>query len=213
MRHSTRFFLNQSVDSKIIEQALNYARFAACSKNIQPWQIAVVSGNTKEKLSTSLLHAVESAEMSESIAWADLAKPAQKYWQRAKDCGYSLFQHKKIIRDDLKARKEHFLENYYFFHAPVEIIFYMHHSMQARQLIDMGIFLERMMASLHENGLASCPQASIASYPDVIRDILNITADFDILFGLAVGYEDSHSHVNSFRTEKLQIDEFTTWHN
>ncbi|MFV1997808.1 MAG: nitroreductase family protein, partial [Acidiferrobacterales bacterium] len=37
--------------------------------------------------------------------------------------------------------------------------------------VDMGIFVQSVMLAALDRGLGSCAQASIADYPDVVRDV------------------------------------------
>lgn len=53
-RASTRAFLDKPVDRALIETLLDAARWAPSGVNTQPWQVAVVTGQPKEKLSQAL---------------------------------------------------------------------------------------------------------------------------------------------------------------
>lgn len=210
MRHCVRAFRKEVVSEELLVQILDYARYAACSKNMQPWKVYVVSGQALESLAVDMVAALNTAK-PQTPARADAEKPSQEYWNRARQCGFALFQHKGIQRDDKEKRQAHYAENYSFFHAPVELFFGMNKDLPQRQLIDMGIFLERVMAKAADLGLGTCPQASVADFPMVLKKHLNFADDIEILFGLALGYEDEDAAVNSFRTEKLSVDDFTTW--
>ena len=213
MRYSVRAFTPNPVEPDKLLRALDYARYAASSKNMQPWQIAICQGDTLKKLSTQLIDAVYNGlqpvkEMGESGT-----RIPDLYMQRARECGFSLFQHKSIARDDTKARLDHWAENYRFFGASTVIFFYYDTKLPAHCLIDMGIFLERLMQGLANEGLSSCPQASLVSFPDIIKENLAMETHLDPIFGLSIGYEDKKNHVNDFRTSKLEIADFTTWFN
>ena len=210
MRYCVRAYEDKSVDKDLITEIFDYARFAACSKNMQPWKVFAVSGDPLKKLALDMVDALNSGvELKPSRP--DSAKPPEEYWDRARQCGFSLFQLKGIARDDKEKRQAHYAENYSFFNAPVELFFGLDKSLPERQLIDMGIFLERVMCKAAELGLGSCPQASVADYPEVLKKHLQYSDDIEILFGLSLGYEKKEALVNSFRTEKLSVDEFTTW--
>ena len=49
-RKSTRAYLPKPVERELIEQILEAARHAPSGVNSQPWQVAVVTGDTKLKL-------------------------------------------------------------------------------------------------------------------------------------------------------------------
>jgi len=212
MRHSTRAFTDRPVSKEQIETAIDYARYAASSKNMQPWQIAICQGSILQTLSKELIEAVYSGQKPAAELGESKEKPIPDlYMDRARQCGYSLFQHKGIERHDKVARMEHWCENYRFFGASTVIFFYYDLSLPQHCLIDMGIFLERLMHSLEQQGLASCPQASLSSFPDIVNKHIKMPQELSPLFGLSLGYEDKDVHVNQFRTEKLAPKEITNW--
>ena len=53
-RHSKRAFLNKEVDKQTLQTVLEWAQHAASSKNTQPWEVIVVMGETRHKLSDIL---------------------------------------------------------------------------------------------------------------------------------------------------------------
>jgi len=63
-----------------------------------------------------------------------------------------------------------------------------------------------------EDGLATCPQASLAEYPDRIRAIPGLPDDLQMVCGMAPGHEDTEHLVNNNRTGRLPVDEFTRCH-
>lgn len=212
MRYCVRAFEDRVVSQETLKEILDYARFAACSKNMQPWKVYAVSGEPLKSLAADMVAALKNGD-EHAPPRPDSEKPPEEHWDRARTCGFSLFQLKGIARDDKEKRLAHYAENYSFFQAPVELFFGMDKSLPERQLIDMGIFLERVMNKASELGLGSCPQASVADFPNVLKKHLNHPDDIEILFGLSMGYEDQNALVNTFRTEKLSVDEFTTWIN
>jgi nitroreductase len=210
MRYCVRVFEETGPTEETIREILDYARYAACSKNMQPWKVFVLQGESLKELAVDMVGALTEKKAHEPSR-PDVSKPPSEYWARARKCGFSLFKLKGIERDDYQKRQEHYADNYRFFNAPVEIFFAMHQDMPERQLIDMGIFLERVMSKAQDLGLASCPQASVADFPEILQKHLPLEEGCQVLFGLALGYEKKTALVNEFRTEKLSIDEFTTW--
>ena len=53
-RKSTRAFLNKPVEDEKIQTVLEVARYSPSGTNMQPWQVAVVSGETKMTLQTKI---------------------------------------------------------------------------------------------------------------------------------------------------------------
>jgi nitroreductase len=61
-------------------------------------------------------------------------------------------------------------------------------------------------------GLATCPQASIAEYPQVVRNILGIEEQFILICGMALGYADPQHPVNQYRLSREPQEIYTTWY-
>jgi len=91
------------------------------------------------------------------------------------------------------------------------LLFFMDKRMQSGSFMDYGMFVQSIMLAAVEQGLATCPQASIADYPEIIKDILGYSDDNILLLGMALGYEDTNAKVNSYRTSREDIDSFTTF--
>jgi len=81
--------------------------------------------------------------------------------------------------------------------------------MQTLSYLDYGMFLQSVLLSVMAEGLATCPQAALAEYPDIIRQTLNYPNSKQVLCGIALGYEDSQDPVNQYRTERENTSQFT----
>ena len=58
-RHSCRAFTKQAVSKTQIDNILTVARQAPSGANTQPWQVAVITGQTKHTLQTAIEQAFE----------------------------------------------------------------------------------------------------------------------------------------------------------
>jgi len=65
-----------------------------------------------------------------------------------------------------------------------------------------------MLAAMAE-GLATCPQAALGEFPEIVKSELDYAADSILLGGMALGYEDTEALVNSYRTPRLSVESFT----
>jgi nitroreductase len=83
--------------------------------------------------------------------------------------------------------------------------------MQTGSYIDYGMFLQSVMLAAVDQGLATCPQASIADYPEIIKAELAYPEETVLLCGMALGYEDKDALVNSYRTSREDVDSFTRY--
>ena len=73
------------------------------------------------------------------------------------------------------------------------------------------MFIENVMLAAIGHGLATCPQASIADYPHLIRDILGMDPQNLLICGMSLGYADPDHPVNQYRLKRESQDSFTRW--
>jgi nitroreductase len=211
-RKSTRAYLDKPVARATIESLLDAARWAPSGVNCQPWQVAVVTGATKERISADLL-AARKARQPENPDYAYYPKDWQEpYKARRKATGLALYQVLNINKDDVFARLKAWNGNYHFFGAPAGLLFFVDRALSQGAWVDMGLFIENVMLAARAHGLETCPQASLAEYPDIVRGILNVPATRALVCGMALGYADVHAAVNNYRTEREPVSAFTTWH-
>jgi nitroreductase len=63
------------------------------------------------------------------------------------------------------------------------------------------------MLAAREYGVDSIPAVMMTSYPDLIREMLEIPAELMILFSVALGYQDEKSPLNRFRSTRRPVEE------
>ncbi len=208
-RKSTRAFLDKPVEKEKIERILNAARHAPSGVNTQPWQVAVVSGDKKVSLCAKMEEAFRSGQKGEMeyqyypLEWQGV------YKERRKACGLQLYSTLNITRDDKQRQLDQWAANYRGFDAPVVLFFFMDRVMETGSIFDYGMFYQSVMLAATEEGLATCPQAALAEYPQIVKEELGYGDDTMLLCGMALGYEDTEALVNSYRTPRVEIETFT----
>ncbi len=55
--------------------------------------------------------------------------------------------------------------------------------------------------------LHTCPEAAIASHPDIVRRELGITNDWIVICGMAMGYAEPELVINIFQPPRIELDE------
>jgi nitroreductase len=75
--------------------------------------------------------------------------------------------------------------------------------------MDVGMFLQSLMLAAVEEGLATCAQAALGQYPQLVKKVLGYDPDTVLLCGMALGYEDTAAPVNNYRTEREEVATFT----
>jgi len=208
-RKSTRAFLSRDVEREKIVRILDAARHAPSGTNTQPWQVAVVRGEKKRELQGLMETAFrggEKGKMDYQYYPVDWQPP---YKERRKACGLQLYSTLQISREDKQRQMDQWAANYRAFDAPVALFFFMDGIMETGSFLDYGMFLQSLMLSAVEEGLAVCPQAALGEYPKIVKPFLGYPDDTVLLCGISLGYEDPDALVNSYRTPREEVESFT----
>lgn len=211
-RASTRAFLDRKIDKLILENILEAAKWAPSSTNSQPWHVGVVTGEHLNELSDALLQAVESGQKPNPDYPHYPSEWKEPYKSRRFKCGMALYSALDIKREDKHKRMQVWHENYRSFGAPCNILFFIDAHLEQASWFDCGMFFENVMLAAREYGLESCAQASLAEYPDIVRQHLGDSyTGKKLICGLALGYADKTAKINSYRTERESLAEFCQW--
>lgn len=211
-RKSTRAFLNRPVEDEKIRAILDAARWAPSGVNMQPWRVAVVRGNTMHRISEAVLAAREAGQEEEPDYQYYPSEWFEPYKSRRRATGLALYGALNIARDDNQRRINAWNNNYRFFGAPIGLLVFLDQRLSKGSWIDIGMFLQNLMLAAENEGLATCPQASLAEFPGIIRDILDIEDEMALVCGLSLGYPDPKAPVNAYRTTREPVEAFTTWY-
>ncbi len=211
-RASTRAFLDKEVTSETIRQVLDVARWAPSGVNSQPWQVAVTSGDKKQQIGDRIVAALKDGEKAKPDYKYYADKFSEPYRSRQVTCGKALYGALGIQREDKERRMDQWIQNYYGFGAPVELFIFIEDILEKGSWVDTGMFIQNVMLAARGFGLETCPQAAMAEYPDVIREVLELPDSLQLVCGIAVGYPEPEDPVNNYRTEREKVDTFTRWY-
>lgn len=208
-RKSVRGYIDKPVERELIISLLKAARLAPSGSNIQPWQVVVLAGEKKKHLQQQLEAAfrkdtpIQQDYIYYPVSWTE------PYKTRRKACGLQLYQSLNITRDDKQRRMMQWIANYHSFDAPVLLLFFMDKEMETGSYIDYGMFMQSLMLAAVELGLATCAQAALCDYSDIIREFLGFDNDKVLICGMALGYENQDAAVNDYRTPREEVEAFT----
>lgn len=208
-RRSVRMFTDQKVELATIRRVLDTARWAASGCNFQPWEAAVVTGDSLKALQAKI------AENGPEKPEYDWTAPEQEaaYKERLHAVGAGMFGAMGIERDDTAGRGAAMARNANSFDAPVVMFTYFPRFMKEPQWSDTGMWLQTVALLLREEGLDSCYQEFMALYANTIRDHLGLDHERYMLFcGMAIGYRDPDAPLNNFERERVPLDEHVTFH-
>ena len=208
-RKSVRAYLDKPVEDEKISAILTAARYSPSGVNTQPWQVAVVSGESKKQLQEKIETRFRNGDKGKAEYDYYPTEWAEPFTSRRKECGLLMYKTLGIERSDRERQTDQWAANYRAFDAPLMLLFFMDKRMKAGSFMDYGMFLQSVMLSAVEQGLATCPQASLADYPELIKQQLGYSDDQILLCGMALGYEDTQARVNSYRTSRIDTNSFT----
>lgn len=210
-RRSIRGFKPEAVQREVIEDILQIAGRSPSYTNTQPWEVAVVTGQKRDDLSTLLYEvATNGTPMTPDV-------PAPASWpegaaNRSKTHNINRFKALGVGRDDTARRNELRLENYRFFGAPCVLLIFMDEGFGPWSTMDMGGFTHAITLAALGHGLGTCLQASLTYYPDPVRQFLGIDASKKLLVGMSLGVPDYDAPLNAYESARMDTTEFVHWY-
>lgn len=210
-RRSIRRFLPDPVPNDTITRILAAAARAPSGTNSQPWHVHVVTGETRDRLSRAVIAAAEAGERSDEYAYMPTPVP-EPYLARRREVGYALYRLYGIERTDYESRKRAMLRNFAFFGAPMGLFFSMEKSLLHGSWLDCGMFMQNVMILARAFGLETCPQQAWCEYGRVVHEQLDIPDTHVVLSGMAIGEPDQSAPENSLISERIDVAQFTRFH-
>ena len=77
-------------------------------------------------------------------------------------------------------------------------------------VLDLGGFEQTLLLAATSRGLGSIPAYNLVKYPDVIRKYIDISDEYDIAVGVAVGYV-ADTQINKIQSSRMTLDKFVIW--
>ncbi len=209
-RHSVREYEDRAVASEELRGLFADALRAPSWKNAQPWKVRVVSGAARDRLAEKLSAAALNGAPRPDTAWLE-SYPAEAK-RRMFDLGMEIYGVAGIDRKDKAARDAFMLRNFSFFGAPVAAFVTTTFDLNFFVGLDIGCFLQNVMLLARSRGLASCPQAALGAFPDVVRAELGLPDNEKVVCGLSLGYPRADSALNRFHTPRESLANLTAFY-
>jgi len=205
-RRSVRGYKSDPVPQHIIDEILSLAQKSPSNCNVQPWQVLLASGDSCDELRNRLSSAFLAGKPMKPDFPSDL-KFQGIMRQRQVECAQALYGAMGIERSDKIGRAKATARNYRFFDAPHVLFISMKKEFNQAIAVAIGIYAQTLMLLMTAFGIGSCAQASIAYYPNIIREYFSLDESEGILFGISFGYEDSQIDANNARTNRADLEE------
>ena len=210
-RQSIRAFLaDRPVSDEQIESLLDIASRAPSGSNIQPWQVYVVRGERKARITEACSNRFLSGDEGAYEYHYYPKDWREPYIGRRRQTGFGLYGLLGVDRHDTESVQNYRVQNYQFFGAPVGLFFTIDRDMEQGSWLDYGMFLQSFMLAAREAGLESCAQAAFCPYHDSVMPILEAPEEQMLVCGMSLGYADPDALVNTYRTGRLEPREFMT---
>ena len=203
-RVSTRAFIDKPVEQTLLTKIFQQVQKSPSNCNVQPWQVYVASGATKNALKDALLTTVMSGQQpTPEFNWTPNYQGIHRDRQFAS--ANALYSTLDIAREDKKARQMAMVRNWAFFDAPHVAFFTMDKYLDIMGAVDLGIYAQTLSLLLAEHGIAYCMQGALGQFPGPVKELLNIPEERGVLFGMSFGYADENAVVNKTRTEREDL--------
>ena len=211
-RRSIRAYRPDPVPAEVVREIVALGRHAPSGSNIQPWRVYVLTGATLRRVGSAIQQAFVNDEPGHKRDYDYYTDPVyEPYLARRRQCGWGLYSLLGIGRGDREKSKTYRATNYNFFGAPVGLIFTIDRRLEKGSWLDYGMFLQTIMLAARARGLHTCPEAAIASYPDIVRRELGIANEWVVICGMAMGYADSGALINTFQPPRIEVDEYAVF--
>jgi len=205
-RRSTRAFLERPVEREKIETLINYATQAPSAINLQPWELTVVSGEEKKRLSRLLVKRMKERNIS---CGPGAKSPLPEYFVERErgllDTILPNLPEQTPFQDFINEGSCNF------YGAPTAIIITLDQVFSSARLTDIGVLVGYLVLAAHALELGTCPIGLITAFDDDIKEALSIRDEKQVVIGVAVGYRDPQSPINRSRSERVPLDDVVKW--
>lgn len=211
-RRSFRGFLEAVVPDQVVQDVLKDAQCAPSNCNTQPWDVHIVRSQKLAELS-QILHAKNDAgEFTPDFSF-DMSAFYGPYGDRKNAQGKAYYDAMNVMREDKEGRRRAAALNLSFFSAPQAAFLFMPvFGDNVRTAGDIGMYGQTFLLSLAARGLGGIPQTSLGFYADTIREVLGISEQMKLLFGMSFGYPDETAPGNRMHMDRVPITDSVTFH-
>ena len=205
-RYSCRAFSPEPVPRATIERILAAAQKTASWCNSQPWQVTILSGRAARSFATVMYDAAK-AHTSPKTDFPFPREYRGVYLDRRRESGFQLYNALGIQRGDKAAYEKQMLENFHLFGAQHAAIVTTDEALGVYGAIDCGGYVSNFMLAAQAMGVATVPQAALASQSDIVRRELKLGDDRRVVCGISFGFADPAHPANSYRTNRASLAE------
>lgn len=209
-RKSIRGYRPDPVPRELLQQVLDVANRSPSASNVQPWEIAVVTGKVLEQIKQRNMELLESGA---APGFDTESRDLRGVYRRRKvDLAIQLFALMGIARRDRERRAEWSKKGLRFFDAPAAFILYTDGSLDAmRTEFDIGLITQSICLAALNYGLGTCIVKQATIYPEAVKELAGIPESKRIITAIAIGYPDPDFPANRVETNREPVDNISIW--
>jgi nitroreductase len=209
-RYTCREFKPDPLSRGKVQSILEAANRAPSTANTQPWEIFAATGEPLDRLREAFMENFQ----KNMPPGPDL--PLSHQWpkeleERRREIMALQQKRAGFHTADTTDSRQHSIHNFEFFKAPAVIYLCMDKTLGFWSIFDLGLFSQSLMLAAKAKGVDTAPAIMLVSYPDLIRDELEIPRRLSIVFGIAMGYGTEKSRPEPFPSPRRGLDQFVRW--
>ncbi|WP_052337351.1 nitroreductase [Nocardioides alkalitolerans] len=207
-RWSCRAFRPDPVPEATIDEILLAAGRSPSWCNTQPWHAHLVTGAATDRLRAAMADGIARGVYEPDVPFPPSYEGV--YRDRRRVSGWQLYEALGVERGDREASGREMLRNFDLFGAPHAVVLTTTASLGTYGALDCGLFVQSFLLAAQARGVATIAQAALAGQAPVLRDLLDLPEDRQVLVGISFGYAEEEHPSASYRTERQGLDELVT---
>ena len=215
-RRSIRSYKTKLVPKKVLEEIIEASQWAGSPGNMQPWEFAILGGNTMKEFKKRLAGKIDAKAPSELEFLPPLNVPElydkrrTKYYRE----NFDRYVYPPGTENVEEKKRAHFLKGAQLFDAPNAIIIYTDRAFLNIPwgIMSIGIIAQTVCLAAVAHGLGTCIMGRPVDWPNMLRDLLGIPQSKVFVCGMAIGYPDSEDRINNVPRLRLPLEDWAHWY-
>ena len=205
-RYSVRDFSSKPVAKETIMKILEVATRSPSGSNSQPWEVFVASGVVIEKIRKMYQERSQGGTGGSGRPATSGGSPRPDYiLERINATRNERFQLLGLDPADPASGKVFMEWSSRLFGTPILAVICIDKALSSN--LDMGLFIQTICIAAQGYGVDSLIAAAFVSQPDILRKELEIPESLNIVTGIGLGYPDTNSIINTYRSPRRPIKE------
>ena len=206
-RRSVRSFKDEPVPRQLLEQILTDASRAPSAINMQPWEVHIVVGEERKRLSRRLLRSFKERGLTCGPGTTNILP--ERFMDRSRECAALMTPLIERMGSDFKTYINEGSLNFY--GAPAVALLFIDDCFPPERMTDMGSFLAYLLLAATAHNVASCPIGLVTAYAEEIKDHLNVPDSKHLVISVALGFPEPGAAVNEFLCPRIALKDFVRW--